>query len=147
MRRDASHEAGNSNRDFQEKLVAAHFPGTTRGGVNRFDAGCAKRAGFEGLESCDGSSARGGDHVLEHGRMLAGGLNHGRRPEDGLSGKCAGLVAGEAVLDSAVGEGFDEDLEEFVEWCHEGPDKAEVESVKVWKGQFQNYEDFEIAYR
>ncbi|MAX79194.1 MAG: acylphosphatase [Crocinitomicaceae bacterium] len=44
-------------------------------------------------------------------------------------------------------EGFDEDLEEFVEWCHEGPDKAEVESVKVWKGQFQNYEDFEIAYR
>ncbi len=44
-------------------------------------------------------------------------------------------------------EGMDEDLDEFIEWCNEGPDKAEVTEVKVSKGAFRNFEDFEINYR
>jgi acylphosphatase len=43
-------------------------------------------------------------------------------------------------------EGMDEDLEEFIQWCHEGPDGAEITDVKVNKGVFKNYEDFEINY-
>lgn len=50
-------------------------------------------------------------------------------------------------LDGSVfieAEGDDFAMENFMEWCHEGPDKAEVESVKTVEGPLVNYKNFEI---
>jgi acylphosphatase len=35
-------------------------------------------------------------------------------------------------------------LEEFVNWCHEGPDRSRVENVEVSDGEVKNYRNFEI---
>jgi acylphosphatase len=35
-------------------------------------------------------------------------------------------------------------LEEFVNWCHEGPDRSRVENVVVSDGEVKNYRNFEI---
>jgi acylphosphatase len=43
-------------------------------------------------------------------------------------------------------EGEKERIDEFVEWCKKGSKNAEVTEIKIRKGNFQNYEDFEIAY-
>ncbi|KAB1063480.1 acylphosphatase [Salibacter halophilus] len=43
-------------------------------------------------------------------------------------------------------EGEKERIDEFIEWCKKGPKNAEVTEIKIRKGNFQNYEDFEIAY-
>ncbi|MES2445799.1 MAG: acylphosphatase [Bacteroidota bacterium] len=36
-------------------------------------------------------------------------------------------------------------LEMFLEWCNEGPDKSEVESIEVEDGEFKNYRNFEAV--
>jgi len=36
-------------------------------------------------------------------------------------------------------------LEMFIEWCHEGPEKAKVESVTVMDGELKNYRNFEVV--
>ncbi|MBB2145874.1 acylphosphatase [Pedobacter sp. LMG 31464] len=36
-------------------------------------------------------------------------------------------------------------LEMFVEWCNEGPDKANVENVTVVDGELKNYRNFEVV--
>lgn len=41
-------------------------------------------------------------------------------------------------------EGDDTLLEVFLEWCHEGPDRAKIEHVEVTPGVLKNYENFEI---
>jgi acylphosphatase len=43
-------------------------------------------------------------------------------------------------------EGEKEKIDEFIEWCKKGPKNAEVTEIKTRNGNFQNYEDFEIAY-
>lgn len=35
-------------------------------------------------------------------------------------------------------------LEEFINWCNEGPDRSRVESVAVSDGEVKNYRNFEI---
>ena len=35
-------------------------------------------------------------------------------------------------------------LEMFVEWCHEGPENAEVTSVETHEGELKNYRNFEV---
>lgn len=35
-------------------------------------------------------------------------------------------------------------LEEFVNWCHEGPDRSRVEKVVVGEGELKDYRNFEI---
>lgn len=35
-------------------------------------------------------------------------------------------------------------LEEFVKWCHEGPDRSRVENVVVSEGELKDYRNFEI---
>lgn len=35
-------------------------------------------------------------------------------------------------------------LEEFVNWCHEGPDRSRVENVVVEEGELKNYRNFEV---
>ena len=41
-------------------------------------------------------------------------------------------------------EGDDTLLEVFLEWCHEGPDRAKIEAVEVTPGVLKNYDNFEI---
>lgn len=35
-------------------------------------------------------------------------------------------------------------LDMFLEWCHKGPEKAQVEQVKVTEGELKNYTNFEV---
>jgi acylphosphatase len=41
-------------------------------------------------------------------------------------------------------EGDDLLLEVFLEWCHEGSDRAKIENVEVVPGELKNYQNFEI---
>jgi acylphosphatase len=41
-------------------------------------------------------------------------------------------------------EGDDVLLEVFLEWCHDGTDRAVVEKVEVTPGEMKNYGNFEI---
>jgi len=41
---------------------------------------------------------------------------------------------------------MEEDLDEFIAWCNEGPEGATVDEVKIKEGHFQDFEDFEINY-
>jgi acylphosphatase len=41
-------------------------------------------------------------------------------------------------------EGDDVLLEVFLEWCHDGPDRAIVENVTVSPAEVKNYRNFEI---
>lgn len=41
-------------------------------------------------------------------------------------------------------EGNDTLLEVFLEWCHEGPDRAKIEKVEVETAELKNYRNFEI---
>lgn len=42
-------------------------------------------------------------------------------------------------------EGDDFALNAFLEWCHEGPDRAVVENVACRTGDVKNYRNFEIS--
>ncbi|GIV31614.1 MAG: acylphosphatase [Saprospiraceae bacterium] len=44
----------------------------------------------------------------------------------------------------AEAEGEEEALQQFVDWCHRGPELAEVTGVVVREGPVQGFEDFEI---
>ncbi|RZL16013.1 MAG: acylphosphatase, partial [Pedobacter sp.] len=41
-------------------------------------------------------------------------------------------------------EGEEVFLEEFVNWCNEGPDRSRVENVAVTEGDMKNYRNFEV---
>jgi acylphosphatase len=41
-------------------------------------------------------------------------------------------------------EGVDEILVKFIQWCHHGPDRAEVKYVTVLEGEIQDFSAFEI---
>ncbi|MBI2020335.1 acylphosphatase [Candidatus Daviesbacteria bacterium] len=41
-------------------------------------------------------------------------------------------------------EGEENKLDQFLSWCHEGPNLANVESVLVNEGKVQNFSDFYI---
>jgi acylphosphatase len=41
-------------------------------------------------------------------------------------------------------EGDEDMLVKFIQWCHHGPEKAEVKHVSVKQGVFLNYKTFEI---
>ena len=36
-------------------------------------------------------------------------------------------------------------LEQIMEWCHEGPEKAQVENVSIREGEVKNYRNFEVV--
>lgn len=44
----------------------------------------------------------------------------------------------------AEAEGNEKALDQFVEWCKNGPVKAEVKSVDIKTGTVQNFEDFTV---
>jgi acylphosphatase len=41
-------------------------------------------------------------------------------------------------------EGEEEMLTKFIQWCHQGPDNAEVKYVSVTNGDIKNYKTFTI---
>ena len=41
-------------------------------------------------------------------------------------------------------EGEEEMLTKFIQWCHQGPDNAEVKYVSVTNGDIKNYKAFTI---
>ncbi len=41
-------------------------------------------------------------------------------------------------------EGTPEDLDNFIEWCHEGPDNARVEKVDFKEGRYKGFKEFNI---
>lgn len=44
-------------------------------------------------------------------------------------------------------EGDDFSLQEFLDFCAKGPDKAQVEKVETHEGPLKNYRNFEIVKR
>jgi acylphosphatase len=59
----------------------------------------------------------------------------------GVKGKVKNEKDG-SVLIEAEADAVTLDL--FVEWCHKGPEKANVESVQVIDGEMQNYTNFVV---
>lgn len=56
-----------------------------------------------------------------------------------------GLVRNEA--DGAVyieAEGEQWELDAFIDWCNEGPDRARVDACHVTNGELKNFKDFVI---
>ena len=43
-------------------------------------------------------------------------------------------------------EGSEEQLNQFVEWCHKGPDKAVVANVQVSEGELDHFDEFHTTY-
>ena len=41
-------------------------------------------------------------------------------------------------------EGAEENLALFIEWCHRGPERAEVERVEVTEGTVKNFTGFDV---
>jgi acylphosphatase len=46
---------------------------------------------------------------------------------------------------SIAAEGDKHALELFLDWCREGPEKAEVTSVESHEGELKNYRNFEVV--
>ncbi len=59
-----------------------------------------------------------------------------------------GIIANEDNGDVVIAaEGENAMLEMFLEWCHEGPQHAEVTSVESNEGELKNYRNFEVVKR
>ncbi|MGK6350639.1 acylphosphatase [Parapedobacter sp. DT-150] len=59
----------------------------------------------------------------------------------GVKGTAQNMPDGSVYLE-AEGDPFA--LESFLEWCHEGPEKAVVEKVDYGEGEMKNYRNFEV---
>ena len=59
----------------------------------------------------------------------------------GVKGLVKNLKDGTVYIE-AEGDGFS--LDSFLEWCHEGPEKAKVEKVDVTEAELKNYRNFEV---
>lgn len=60
----------------------------------------------------------------------------------GVKGVVANMTDGSVYIE-AEGDAFS--LESFLEFCNEGPDRAEVEKVSVEEGDLRGYRNFEIV--
>lgn len=60
----------------------------------------------------------------------------------GVKGYVKNLEDGSVQIEA---EGDDFALDSFIEWCNEGPEKAEVESVDVIEAAVKNYTNFEVV--
>lgn len=59
----------------------------------------------------------------------------------GVKGKVKNEKDGSVLIEAEADEVT---LEMFVEWCNKGPEKANVEQVKVEEGELQNYTNFVV---
>ena len=62
----------------------------------------------------------------------------------GITGFIKNQVDGSVYAEA---EGKDFELDNFVDWCHEGPEGAQVEKAEITQGELQNYRNFEIVKR
>jgi len=59
----------------------------------------------------------------------------------GVKGLVKNMKDGTVYIEA---EGDDFSIESFLEWCHEGPEKAKVEKVETVEGEIKNYRNFEV---
>ena len=86
----------------------------------------------------------------KHYNIMVTGLVHGvffrasaKQMADLLNVK--GFVRNEPQSDVYIeAEGDEAVLVKFIQWCHHGPDRAEVKYVSVNEGKFQGFEGFEV---
>ncbi len=60
-----------------------------------------------------------------------------------LTGFAQNLPDGRLYIEA---EGQAEDLEKFVQWCHEGPAYSRVDKVAISAGSLKNFDKFIIKY-
>ena len=60
----------------------------------------------------------------------------------GVKGKVKNEKDGSVLIEA---EASDAILEMFLEWCHEGPEKSNVESVEVTEAALENYTNFVVV--
>ena len=86
----------------------------------------------------------------KHYRIRVSGTVHGvffrasaKQMADLLNVK--GFVQNEPVGDVYIeAEGEEAMLVKFIQWCHHGPDRAEVKHVSVNEGKLHGFEKFEV---
>lgn len=59
----------------------------------------------------------------------------------GITGYAKNLPNGNVLIEA---EGHEDTLVRFIQWCHHGPDDAEVQHVSVTDGPMQQFKVFEI---
>jgi acylphosphatase len=62
----------------------------------------------------------------------------------GIRGFVANETNGDVII---AAEGESSMLEMFLDWCHEGPQDAEVTTVESNEGELKNYRNFEVVKR
>ena len=60
----------------------------------------------------------------------------------GVRGYVKNMDDGDVLISA---EGTSAMLGMFLDWCHEGPQKAEVTSVESHEGELKNYRNFEVV--
>ncbi len=61
----------------------------------------------------------------------------------GLSGFIKNLPDDSVLIEV---EGDEQIMDEFIQWCHRGPEHAKVEKVEVNKGEIKNFKGFETRF-
>ena len=59
----------------------------------------------------------------------------------GVKGSVKNQPGGDVFIEA---EGDKMSLDLFLDWCHEGPEDAEVTSVESNEGELKNYRNFEV---
>lgn len=59
----------------------------------------------------------------------------------GVKGRVKNEKDGSVLIEA---EGSATLLDEFVQWCHQGPEKARVEKVELSEGEWQNFSNFVV---
>lgn len=62
----------------------------------------------------------------------------------GVRGTIKNEAGGDVIIEA---EGEPAMLEMFLDWCHEGPQDAEVTTVESNEGELKNYRNFEVLKR
>jgi acylphosphatase len=61
--------------------------------------------------------------------------------QSGIKGWIRNEADGTVYLEA---EGEQWELDSFIEWCNDGPDRARVDAIKVTNGELKNFKDFVI---
>jgi acylphosphatase len=62
----------------------------------------------------------------------------------GVRGTVRNDASGDVIIEA---EGEPAMLDLFLDWCHEGPQDAEVSTVETNEGELKNYRNFEVLKR
>jgi acylphosphatase len=63
--------------------------------------------------------------------------------EFGITGFIRNLPDGSVYIEA---EGGEKPVNEFISWCHRGPERAQICSVSVNDGPLREFKDFTITY-